>query len=78
MILCILKGEMPFKMHKVFLFPEKKMCVPTLPKIFRPVNRNTLFFFIICTVLGPLLFVVIFCKNSLFALSQNSTNEYVH
>ena len=30
------------------LFPEKKiikkMCVPTLPKIFKPVTRNTLIF----------------------------------
>ena len=24
----------------------KKICVPTLPKIFRPVTRNTLIFFI--------------------------------
>ena len=44
-ILCILKGEMPFKMHKIIIiFPEKKICVPTLPKIFRPVTRNTLIF----------------------------------
>ena len=50
-ILCILKGKMPFKMHKIMFFPEKKLkkiCVPiaTLPKIFRPVTRNTLIFFI--------------------------------
>ena len=41
---------MPFKMHKITFFPEKKIfkkkCVPTLPKIFRPVTRNTLTFFI--------------------------------
>ena len=41
---------MPFRMHKIIFFPEKKelkkyVCVPTLHKIFRPVNRNTLFFF---------------------------------
>ena len=33
MILCILKGEMPFKMHKIIFFPDfflKKMCLPTL------------------------------------------------
>ena len=46
-ILCILKGEMPFKMHKIIFFSRKKIikkiCVPTLPKIFRPVTRNTLF-----------------------------------
>ena len=38
---------MPFKMHKIILFPEKnikRICVPTLPKMFRPVTRNTLFF----------------------------------
>ena len=30
-------------MHKTIFFPEKKnVCVPTLPKIFRPVTRNTL------------------------------------
>ena len=45
-ILCILKGEMPFKMHKLLFFPEKYLCVPTLPKFFRPVTLNTLIFFI--------------------------------
>ena len=39
-ILCILKGKMSFKMHKIiFFFPEKRIikkniCVLTLPKIF--------------------------------------------
>ena len=42
--LCILKGKMPFKMHKIIFFPEKKICVPTLPKIFRPITRNMLIF----------------------------------
>ena len=28
-ILCILKGEIPFKMHKIILFSRKKICVPT-------------------------------------------------
>ena len=42
-IICILKGEMPFKMYKIiFFFPPQKMiekiCLPTLPKIFRPVT----------------------------------------
>ena len=38
-ILCILKGEMPFKMHKIiFISKKKKICVPTLPKIFRPIT----------------------------------------
>ena len=36
-ILCILKGEMPFKMHKIIMFSRKKI-VPILPKIFRPVT----------------------------------------
>ena len=48
MILCILKGEMPFKMHKIIFFLEKKIikkkiCVPTLSKIFRPVTLIFLF-----------------------------------
>ena len=41
-ILCILKGEMSFKMHKIVFFSRKKklktICVPTLPKIFRLVT----------------------------------------
>ena len=42
-ILCILKGEMPFKMHKIIYFSPKtkylkKWYVPTLCKIFRPVT----------------------------------------
>ena len=32
-------------MHKIIFFPEKKS-VPTLPKKFRPITRNTLIFFI--------------------------------
>ena len=40
---------MPFKMHKISFFYRKKMiekkCVPTLPKIFRPVTQNTYFLF---------------------------------
>ena len=39
-------SKMPFKMHKIYHFPEKKLikniCVPTIPKIFRAVTRNTL------------------------------------
>ena len=27
---CILKGEIPFKMHKIIFF-EKQICVPTQP-----------------------------------------------
>ena len=38
------------KCIKLYFFPEKKkkkkIYVPTLPKIFRPVTRNTLIFFI--------------------------------
>ena len=33
-------------MHKIIFCSWKKKCVPTLPKIFRPVTRNTLIFFI--------------------------------
>ena len=40
--ICILKGQMPFKMH--IFFSEKSMCAVTLPEIFRPVTRNTLIF----------------------------------
>ena len=36
-------------MHKIILFSKKnnskKICVPALPKIFRPVTRNTLILF---------------------------------
>ena len=43
--LCILTSKMPFKMHPIILFPKKtktkKLCVPTHPKIFRPVPWNT-------------------------------------
>ena len=35
---------MPFKMHKIIFYPEKIICVPTLPKIFRPVTRDILIF----------------------------------
>ena len=28
-----------------YIFYHKKKCVPTLPKIIRPVTRNTLFYF---------------------------------
>ena len=45
-ILCILKGEMPFKIHKKNFFPEKTIIEKNvcLPKIFRSVNQNTLTF----------------------------------
>ena len=48
-ILSILKGEMPFKMHKIKKISrekifKKKICVPTIPKIFRPVIPKTHFF----------------------------------
>ena len=37
---------MPFIMHKIIFVSKvkKKICVPSLPKIFSPVNRNTLIF----------------------------------
>ena len=43
-IVCILKGNMPFKMHKMIYFSRKKIYMPTLPKIFRHITRNTLIF----------------------------------
>ena len=33
-------------MHKIIIFPEKKICVPTLPKLFRPIIQNTLIFYL--------------------------------
>ena len=39
---------MPFKMYKIIYFSRKKnyqkICVPTLPKIFRPFTRSTLIY----------------------------------
>ena len=61
MILCVLKGEMPFKMHKII----KEKCVPTLPNIFRPLTRNTLFSFGLAHLVN--IFVIhhicVTCKN---------------
>ena len=34
-----------FQNALILFFPEKKTCVHTLPKIFRPVTRNTLIFY---------------------------------
>ena len=58
-MLCILKGEMPFKMHKMILFSTKKKklkkyitYVPALPNIFRPVTRNTFYIWPYCVVPG--------------------------
>ena len=50
MILCIVKGKMPFKMQKIIIFSEKKnnekkICVPSLPKIFRNGYPNHTYFF---------------------------------
>ena len=38
-----MKGERrnAFQNALIYFVPEKKICVPTLPKIFRPVTRNT-------------------------------------
>ena len=44
--LCILKGKMPFKMHKIIFFPEKKIvCLPKL-KFSDLLPEIHLFFFI--------------------------------
>ena len=48
MILCIIKGMLPLKMHKIIFFQkennEKQICVPVLPEFFRPVTSNTIIF----------------------------------
>ena len=52
MILCILKGKMPFKMHKLYSFPEKKIieinkkyvCLPYL-KFSDPLAKSLAFLF---------------------------------
>ena len=42
--------RMPFKIHKIIFFPEKKnikkMCVPTQPKISDPLSETHLFFYL--------------------------------
>ena len=43
---CTLKGETPFKCIFFLFFPEKK-CVPTLPRIIKPVTQtHTSFFYL--------------------------------
>ena len=50
-ILCILKGEMPFRMHKIIflsekkLFKKKKMCLPYL-KFSDPLPETHLFLYL--------------------------------
>ena len=44
-ILCILKGEVSFKIHTI-IFSSKKIRVPTLAKFFRSVTRNTHIFYL--------------------------------
>ena len=50
-ILCILKGEMPFKMHKIIFFSrkkkslKKKMCLPYL--YYQPCYSKHLFFYLV-------------------------------
>ena len=58
---------MPFKMHEINFFFQKKeikICVPTLPKISRPDTRNTLIFFIWPKYEGHPI------KNETFAIAQ--------
>ena len=43
MILCILKAEMPFKMHKIIFFSRKYVCLPYL-KFSDQLPKNTYFF----------------------------------
>ena len=44
MILCILKGEMPFKMHKIIFFPGY-VCLPCLKFSEMPFNMHKIVFF---------------------------------
>ena len=76
-ILCILKGEMPFKMHKIIFFFQikkivKKLCVPTLPKIFKPFTRNTLIFLI---GLRYVLLAEIFALDSAVVKTHNCSSH---
>ena len=61
--------QMPFKMHKFFFFfqKKKKISVPSLPKIFRPVTRNTLIFLFGLTWLR---WMNIVCVISMLVLSN--------
>ena len=76
MILYILKGEMPFKMHNIIFF-QNKICVPTtLPKIFRPVTRKTFIF-----LFGLSNMVVLFIalrKTELVALLYGCSCSHVY
>ena len=80
-MLWILKGEMPFKMHKT-IFPEKEkilkkyICMCTIPKIFRPVTLNILIFLFGLRLPrcpcwpGPLMFVCIVSFSRIEAYSE--------
>ena len=50
---------MPFKLHKIIFLSRKKICVSTIPKIFRPFTRNILIFYLALlwydTVIGDFL-----------------------
>ena len=50
MILCILKGEMPFKMHKNFNILQKKnnlkICLPNLSKFSDLLPEKHLFYYL--------------------------------
>ena len=53
-----------------YIFPEKKQdnlknnCVPTLPKIFRPVTQNTLIFFYLALATNDTNFFFLFLDHS--------------
>ena len=60
---------MPFKMHKIIFFQKKSMCVPTLPKISRPVTRNTIMFYLALLVMmpvymGPKIYMYMYIPNT--------------
>ena len=55
LILCILKGEMPFKMHKIIFFPEslKKIIVFTSKFRYGRVTQKTGIFFLFGLIKCP-------------------------
>ena len=58
---------MHFERQNYTFFQEKK-CVPTLPKIFRPITRNTLILF----------FGLFLCPESVVCFSTSAADIQVH
>ena len=85
-ILCILKGEMPFKIHKIIFFSRKKKCAPSLPKIFRLMTWNTYFFtwpklnYFVCCSNSPVTCGCVHVRNAWFRclLSLSCSPRWCH